>query len=78
MIAYHKSTGSIDVEPAREWCCIEGTAENTDNDAIDCAKAAYGYDWLMPVFVTRPRDWPKNPKPSNDGKKMLWLLVRSA
>jgi len=77
MIAYYKGSASIGDETAREWCCVQGTAENTDNEAIEKAHEVYGYDWLMPVFVTRPQDWPTNPKPSNDGKKMLWLLVRT-
>jgi len=77
VIAYYKGSASIGNEPAREWCCVEGTPENTDNEAIEQAHEVYGYDWLMPVFTTRPRDWPTNPKPSNDGKKMLWLLVRA-
>ena len=71
MVAYYQG-GAI----GKEWACVRGSEDNTDNEAIDCARRAFGRDWLMPVFETRPADWGSNPKASDDGKHMLWLLVR--
>ena len=69
MYAYHKSTASVGDEPAREWCCVQGSIHNSDNDAIEAAQKSYGGSWLMPVFTKRPTDWPTNPKKSASGLK---------
>lgn len=72
MVAYYNG-GAL----GYEFCCISGSTENTDNEAIETAKREYGFDWMKPVFVEQPADWPENPKMSADGKRMLWLLVKA-
>ena len=55
------------------WTIIVGTADNTDNDAIEAARKLHGADWIMPILPAEKRvTWPRNPMLSNG--EYWWLL----